>query len=196
MTEQRNSKLAVVVYVVLIGALLGVGLGRLGPMVLGAILPLCGLGLLAAVAVHGPAGARAGIRFLFFRGRIAELPHAARALGTAGVFLIHLGVAGSFVALLSNLDTYRLVLDSIRNGTEYPQAGPADIARIFQYGILLGVPATLCAGRFILGAAAELAASRAGVTPPVYSFGVQFAAFLVVPIHLSLLVITYPPISH
>lgn len=192
----KRSKLMLLACIALAAVLLRVSLGPLGPILLASIVPSCLLGLVASAAIAGPRSALAGLRFLTGRATTIEYPMAAHALATGGQFLIHLGVASSFIALLSNLDLIRLVWDSLQNGTQHPNIGPADIARTVQYGILIGVPAALIAGRFVLGAAGELAASRSGIPRPTFPFAPQFAALLVVPAQFAMIVIPFPTITH
>jgi len=190
-SAKKTSPLQALFWIVLAGLLLRIGMGPLGPGLLIAMIPICILGLLASVAVCGPSGALAGAKFLIGRAKESELPVATRALGAAGRFLIHLGFSCGVVALLSNLDMIRLAWVATKSSTPAPRVNPADLAWVFRYGIILGIPATLFAGRFVLGAAAELAALRSGRKPPRYSIGVQVCAMLLVPIQLSLFLVSF-----
>lgn len=153
------------------------------------------VGLLMSAAICGPRSALSGLRVLSGRAREAELPAAARALGTAGTCAMNLGLLVASLALLAHLDGLRAVLDAYRDHGEADELNPAEWAALFRLGILLGIPASFCAGRLVLGAAGEAAAHRAGLAPPRFSATVQFAAVLIVPLFVLTLYLHFPTLG-
>jgi len=175
--------------------------GRAVHSILDALVPLGGLCLLAAagvvtaVATCGWRGVGAGWRCLLGRARESELALASRALGTAGSFVMHLGICAGFLALISLVHGARLFLEASQAGGAAPRPLGTDHFMLCRDLILLGVPGGILAGRFLLGATAEAAALRAGVKPPSFAASVQLLAVLIVPILVSLFFLRFPTLS-
>lgn len=153
----------------------------LGTWVLLPAIGAVGVGICAAVAVAGPRAPGASLRFLVGRARSAELPLAARGLWAAGSCILHLGLCVSFIALLGMFDLLHVVWEGAVN--------PAELAELIMWALLAPLLG-LFLGRFLLGACAESAAIRAGMTPHPFPAAPQLVVLFVVP--LIFLLITMP----
>ncbi len=176
---------------------LGGDLKALGFVCVVGVIPDVLLGLLVAVAVCGPRGAAAGFRFLVGRGRESEYPLAAHAIGAGGAFLMNLSICGGYVILLANLDLVRSIWEGTQHGEPYTYRAPLN----WSYGlplplaVALMLPVPLAVGRFVLGAAGELAASRAGIAAPRFPLVAQFALVLSVILGIGLLFLEFPTVG-